>query len=231
MDNPLSELVTYLSKYDSIDLLTTIASLQLMPENIERTIRLEMLAHIISSISINNGKPKINSKKLGRICNSMVPKEITRMEDPFETPFTDEISFFGGSYIVFPGYGGDSVFVFRHLLNAIFQIHNESMNLEFMSKIRELVSAILSISDEIAHNIELKRGIKPNIINNKIIIPKDLHLDQLKQAISFEQSSLVELLAKRDTNLSAIERLIVPSDLFLFQIIKSIMENFLFTLL
>jgi hypothetical protein len=210
MDNPLSELVTYLSKYDSVDLLETVAGLQLMPENIERTIRLEALAHIIASISINNSKPKISSNKLGRICNSMVPEEITRMEDPFETPFTDEISFFGGSYIVFPGYGGDSVFVFRHLLRAIFQIPDELINPEFISKARMLISAILSISDEIAHNIDLRRGIKPIINNNRVNVPKNPRLDQLKHTISFEQSSLVELLSKKDTNLSAIERLIVP---------------------
>ena len=36
MDYPLSELVTYLSKYDSIDLLANIVSLQLMPENLDR---------------------------------------------------------------------------------------------------------------------------------------------------------------------------------------------------
>lgn len=210
MKAALFKLVTNLSVYDSADVLAAIAGLQLLPENIERTIRLEALSHVAASLPYNSSKQKISGNKLGRICNSMIPEEITRLEDPFESPFTDEISFFGGSYMVFPGYGGDSVFVFRHLLKAIFLYHNEFGNSEFISKARELISAVLSISDEIAHSIGLKRGIKPIVKNNKVTISKNPSLDQLKQAVSFEQSGLAELLAKKDTSLSALERLTIP---------------------
>jgi len=209
MKTLLSELVTNLSAYDSIDVLAAVAGLQLMPENIERTIRLEALSHVAASLPYNSGKRKISGNKLGHICNSVIPEEITRLEDPFESPFTDEVSFFGGSYVVFPGYGGDSVFVFRHLLKAIFLYPNELGNSEFIGKARELIAAVLSISDEIAHNIGLKRGIKPIVKNNRVSIPKNLRLDQLKKAVSFEQSGLAELLAKKDTNLFALERLTI----------------------
>ncbi|MDJ0515709.1 MAG: hypothetical protein QNJ74_05370 [Trichodesmium sp. MO_231.B1] len=70
--HPLNQLVKTLSKYDSADLLATIAGLQLMPENANRSVRLEVLAHVVASIK-NKGfgsKNCINLQKLEKICNS-----------------------------------------------------------------------------------------------------------------------------------------------------------------
>lgn len=210
MESPLLRLAASLSMYDSVDLLESIAGIQLIPNNIERTLRLEALAHVAASFPENSAKPKISKNKLRYISNSMIPQEITRMEDPFETPFTDEISFYGGSYIVFPGYGGDSVFVFRHLLKSIFLFPDDFRNSDFMSNARELISAVLSLSDEIARSIGLKRGIEPNINNNQVYIPKTSSMVHLKRAVSFTQSRLDELLTKRYASVSSLEKLIKP---------------------
>ena len=48
--NPLNQLVKTLSKYNYADLLATIAGLQLMPENANRSVRIEVLAHAVTSI-------------------------------------------------------------------------------------------------------------------------------------------------------------------------------------
>ncbi len=70
--HPLNQLVKTLSKYDSADILSIIAGLQLMPENANRSVRLEVLAHVVASIK-NKGfgsKNCINLQKLEKICNS-----------------------------------------------------------------------------------------------------------------------------------------------------------------
>ncbi|MGK7921774.1 MAG: hypothetical protein AB4080_17410 [Trichodesmium sp.] len=70
--HPLNQLVKTLSKYDSADILSIIAGLQLMPENANRSVSLEVLAHAVASIK-NKGfgaKNCINFKELEKICNS-----------------------------------------------------------------------------------------------------------------------------------------------------------------
>lgn len=46
-ENPLVALAQRLSKFNWLDLLAGVAALQLMPENADRSIRLEVLAHTL----------------------------------------------------------------------------------------------------------------------------------------------------------------------------------------
>jgi hypothetical protein len=211
MNTQLSNLSAEISAYDSSDVLASIAGLQLMPENIESTIRLEVLAHVAASIPYCENKSKMSGSKLRKLCNSSVPDDLIHMEDPFECPFTEEISFFGGSYVVFPGYGGDSAFVIRHLLKSIFLQPHEFGSQEFIAKARNVISAILLISNEIAQRIGHRRGTKPISSNNgKVVIPDNSYLKKLKCSVSFDQDALVKMLAKNNIDLSVIDRIVAP---------------------
>jgi hypothetical protein len=89
-DNPLIPLAQALSKFDPADLLTAVAGLQLMPENAERTIRLEALAHTVASLKGDNTNLPVGSDLLDTICNSWPLNEsaIASAEDPFENLLT-----------------------------------------------------------------------------------------------------------------------------------------------
>jgi hypothetical protein len=104
----LSKLAESLSVFDSADLLTKFAALQLMPENADRYFRLEVLSHVAVSIK-NKGfgsKKKIKLQQLEQVCrcNSLGLDSLVSGEDPFDNSFTEAFAFIGGSYIVFPGY-------------------------------------------------------------------------------------------------------------------------------
>lgn len=133
--NFLIKLAKKLSQYDSVDLLTSLAALQLMPENAERTFRFETLTHVVASIK-NKGfvsKPKANLKILEKLCRCDAEglEILVLMEDPFENPFTEAFGFHGGSYTVFPGIAEEATFILRYL-SRIISLDTESFSFPYL---------------------------------------------------------------------------------------------------
>lgn len=212
--NPLNKFVNIISVYDPVDLLAAVAGLQLMPENAERAIRFEVIAHAIASINSKGfgNKTRINLKQLEKICNdSSTLKSFISMEDPFVNPFTEAFTFYGGSYIVFPGIAEESTFIWRQLINAIFFHPNPFPNYQFERKARELFLAVLALSNKIACRAGLERGIEAiSAPRDNVVIPSSQRLVQLKKAVSFSQSELSNLLTIHNLPSSALEELILP---------------------
>ena len=113
----LSETIEIIKPYDPIDMLAKIALLQLYPENASQSIRIEALAHAINCIPYLPGKPKVSRHKLFRILNEppLGKGDIQSQEDPASNAFTEAFTFFGGSYIVFPGQISMPYFLARSL--------------------------------------------------------------------------------------------------------------------
>ena len=111
-NNPLHDIRTIFDPYDRTDALATAAALQLVPENADRLIRIEAVAHTISSLPPAQGKPKISAPRIRNLLNSPpLSDQVAMAEDPFPNPFVEEIAFFGGSYRVFPGLTDGATYV------------------------------------------------------------------------------------------------------------------------
>src|SRR5204863_2103577 len=102
------------SPFDALDLLTSVAALQMMPANISRTVRLDVLAHAIATHAVHTSRAKASLDDLQRLCNKepLASFAITRSEDPPEWHFTEPIAWRGTAFVVFPGISDDSVFSF-----------------------------------------------------------------------------------------------------------------------
>ena len=76
-----------------------------MPENADRFVRLETIANILATLPHEQSHPIATRHRLSQICNSapVANSFVTTLEDPFETLFTESFTFFGGSFLVFPG--------------------------------------------------------------------------------------------------------------------------------
>ncbi|MGD1713482.1 hypothetical protein [Dapis sp. BLCC M172] len=190
--HPLNQLVKILSKYDSADLLATIAGLQLMPENANRSVRLEVLAHAVASIK-NKGlgsKNCISVKELEKVCNSdsSTLALFYSSEDPFNNPFTEAFYFYGGSYIVFPGIAEEQTFILINLVKAIFFEGENFFNEQLKRKVYELILAILLLSNEIARCAGLERGVEPVNVSRDVVFPTSQYMNQLKKSVSFSKS-------------------------------------------
>ena len=57
------------SRFDALDLLTSVAALQVMPTNISRTVRLEVLAHAIATHAVDTSRAKASLDDLRQLCN------------------------------------------------------------------------------------------------------------------------------------------------------------------
>lgn len=213
--HPVTKLVKTLEAFDPADLLAAVAGLQLMPENADRTVRLEFIAHAVASVNSKGfgTKPKVKLKQIEKICkcDSSDIEQIVWMEDPFNNSFTEAFTFHGGSYIVFPGIAEEPTFILRHLAAAILIKFEQFTNLQFKAEAQNVLLMILALSNEIAKRAGLDRGVKPiSAPSGNVFIPNDERLAKLKQAVSFNRSDLISLLADHGVDFYSIENLVLP---------------------
>jgi hypothetical protein len=218
----LKGLADYFSKFDSTDILTNIAALQIMPENADRTLRLEALSHVAASTKNDRGfshkvKRKIGFEQLEKICRypSGELANVAMNEDPFGNIFTEEFTFIGGSYIVFPGIAEESTFILRHLAQAIFLNAEAFSHSSFREMARAVLGGVLAISHEVAKRAGLSRGIEPiSDSEGDLLFPDPTRLAKLRHAVCFTKQEFHRLLSNYNIALFEMENLIVQKGNF-----------------
>ena len=201
--NNVSTTEEYIKTHESKHFLNEIISLQLLPENHGKNIRIEELATLVAT-NLNKGK----ERDIKRLYDS-IRKEYfhNHNEDPAENMFTENVIFYGGNYTVFPGIALESVEIFRNLTQIIF---NTDIKLpdSFRAQVYQGVTLLLFLGQEFANkaringNADFLResqelihfdkevdfsisktelvkicsllGISPKIINDFIITPDDI---------------------------------------------------------
>jgi len=176
----LPEIIESIKPYDPIDMLAKVAVLQLYPENASQSIRIEALAHAINCIPYLPGKPKVSRHKFSQILNEppLGKGDIQSQEDPASNAFTEAFTFFGGSYIVFPGQISESTFILKNLNHAIFLSEEFIPYKDFRNRIYAMNLGILAISDMMARGMGLKRNMLPIMRSRSIYVPNDIDQKQ-----------------------------------------------------
>jgi hypothetical protein len=152
-----------LAPYDPVDLLAAAGGLQLLPANAHRAVRLEVLAHIAASLSDDEAKrPRASAHRLGQWCNTGVLGLgwVAAQEDPLDNPFLEAFPFFNGNFLVFPGSSDESTLVLRLLCRALFADPDAFSAPHYVREARELLSAVLALSAEVATRTGLVRGVE-----------------------------------------------------------------------
>lgn len=203
MTNPLAEVIGAISAYDSTDLVAAAGALQLLPENAEHIVRLEALAHASASAKVSPHNAKISAPRLRELLNNTLRRLFGHAEDPPPDCIVEEISFFGGSYKVFPGAVESLPFIIRNLITAIF-LSSHITHKEFLQDCYEAVVSMLSLSNEVAARAGLRRGTEPTGVNRDIKVPPAEAFHKLKDVVIFTESELCALFERRDVKLSAI---------------------------
>ena len=143
----------YIKKHESKHLLNEVVSMQLLPNNHGKNIRIEELATLIAT-NLNTGK----AKDLNRLYE-LIKKEYAynHNEDPAENMYSENVSFYGGNFTVFPGIALEPVEIFKKLTNIIFNTNIELPE-AFRIQVYEGVSLLLFLGQELAN----KAGISGN---------------------------------------------------------------------
>jgi hypothetical protein len=188
-------------EYNLSELIATLASLQILPENHSKTFRLEIITKIACSLE-NIGVQEVKSKNLKNIINESLPykSNIGILEDPPENLFTENIIYYGGNYLVYPGISQGDAFI----LSKLFEIINTNKS-KFYKHYVLLVEAtsisLLSLSNEIANRVNHKRNmISPNTWTEDIELPDDEVIKKYRNAVVFTKREIDSLLAEYGLN-------------------------------
>ncbi|MFC2050726.1 hypothetical protein ACFLTN_06075 [Chloroflexota bacterium] len=199
MIQDLSLLSKAISPYDVSDALAKIAGLKLLPKNASHAIRLEALSFAAACNNYAPDRPKISLRHLKNLVNQHLgPRcSLSLQEDPCENMFTEEFTFYGGSYIVFPGITENPTFILRNLCKGLFLSPHPFLEGTPRDLICLLIIGILALSNEIAIRSGLTRGLEPSQLtwNENLIIPDSKTWSLLQEAVTFDEQEIFNLLS------------------------------------
>jgi len=183
--------VHFLEKYNSTDLLQSVAGLSILRENHGKNYRFELITEeIITHFNTNNTvAPLIELKNF---LASEYPSE-SMEDDPFNL-FTDVVTFHGGDYMIFPGISDSTSFILNNLLKAIFQNPDNKLSEDFMGISYRAAMLILEISDHIAKVIGYTRYQVGEVDKGLVKFPSEEKLNQLKKAVTVTRPEMYRLL-------------------------------------
>lgn len=199
-DLHLADLQRRLSAYEAADLVACAGALQLVPQNAECAIRVEVLAHVMASIQQETGKPRIRRSTLNRLANggALASPNLKALQDPVENLFVEEAFFIGGGYRVLPGISEEATYIQRHLSQAICLRSDGILGPGYVDQVKRLYLTGLRLSESVAERAGLLRGQMPESDSgDRISIPDQATLDDLKAAVFFSEDDLSSMASRR----------------------------------
>lgn len=177
-------------KYSQKELICTLAGLHLFPENQSHTVRLEAALRIACSFR-ESGDEKINSDKLQDIINKYLPTfgDIGILEDPPESPFTENVLYHGGNYIIYNGNTNENL-----SLTTLFVTIGANRNLfpqYFVDEMEICSIALLALSNEIAKRMGHIRYMDSSDTWRKdIVLPDGKQIEKARSAVTFTKKEI-----------------------------------------
>lgn len=148
------------SNLDGPALVAAASGLMLLPQNASRHVRLHRLAALGMALPDQGASPASPSAVRSLLKRDDIGGQaILMQEDPYSEVLVQRISFFGGDYLVSAGAGEHTVADLENLLDAMFR--EPWMPDEMGKPARQLVRALLTISDLVLQRVSLKRGTPP----------------------------------------------------------------------
>ena len=198
--------IPFFLKYNTIALLQSFAGLSLLPENHGKYVRSEELTRVsINHYNHNNEIP--NSKALVEFLDAEYPSHY--LEDPPVNLFTDLVTFYGGDYLLFPGITENGSFILNNLLAAVFHWPDSGIPKQFIVNCQHTISLILTISNTIAGRLGYTRYQEGKAKSDKIVVPDDKLLNNLKAAVTFTIEEMKELCNRHHIAFEAINEFLI----------------------
>jgi hypothetical protein len=174
--------------FDRIDKLNHFGALQLVPQNHGKNLRLESL--IFDALkSTDTSNNILTHKEIADIFDRHYTYDY--MEDPVDSFFTENIIFFGGNYIVYPGIAENGTQILNSFLEGIFTLDN-TLPPTFKLKVHNAARFLLEISKVIAKRCGHTRFLaeKDDDEIENINVPSDEILTIFKGAVWFTEEDI-----------------------------------------
>jgi len=172
-----------LMRFNPLALASAFAALQVLPDNAMGNWRLGLLAGMVADLSSAGEFEKLTKDDLYALVNEGSVAEAAKIvEDPPEGPFTEEVVFYGGSYLVGEGLGECDAYTVRRLAGACFG--PGALPAALQAELRDCWVAALTICDAALRRAGLQRNLEPEI-RRGIEIPELGRLIELQKEMTF----------------------------------------------
>ena len=196
----------FLSKYNSFDLLQSVAALSLLPENHGKNIRLEKItANILKNY--NSFKECAPYEELKKHIQTSYPSH--HDEDIPVNLFTDSVTFFGGDKLIFPGITENGSFILSNLLTAIFIWPYSNIPEPLKSNCSHVCRLLLVLSDLIAAQNGYGRYLQGRASDAAIYFPDKRIFDKIKSSIIFSREEMMNILSENSIDKLALKEFIL----------------------
>lgn len=187
------ELRQELSRFDPLALATALAGLQARPSSAHFLWRLSVLATLATEVPKRPGARQLDRADLDRLLNHSSLAERARFhEDPLDSPLTEEVGFFAGSYLVGGGLSEEGVFAFRHLARGLFLLR-DGLPEELVPELGMCGTAALMLSHWALRAAGLTPYLTPPEREDQLEIPTAAELIDLQKAMAFDRRLLAKL--------------------------------------
>lgn len=181
----------FFEKYNTTDLLQSIAGLSILKENHGKNYRFEQIAEE-AILHFNTNSAIAPVTELQSFLGAEYPSEAME-DDPFNL-FTDVVTFHGGDYLIFPGISDSTSFILNNLLKAVFQNPDNHLPDEFTKIAYKASMLILEISDHIAKVMGYTRYQVGEIDKGLVKFPTEEKLNLLKKSVIIARPEMYRLL-------------------------------------
>lgn len=190
------------ARYRKTDKLNQFGALQLVSQNHGKNLRIEdLIFNSFKSIDISD--EILTYQNLTDIFNNHYSYDYR--EDPTDNFFTENVIFFGGNYIVYPGIAENGTQILNNFLEGIFTVDNNLPH-EFKLKVHNATRFLLEISTTIANRSGHVRFLTENSDgdNENITVPIEKVFDKLKAAIWFTNKDINNMSKAIDVPISTL---------------------------
>lgn len=185
---PVNSLTQLVLKYNSVQILGLLASLQLYPINHGRNFRFEQLCReTLLNFDPKDQKPLATWEMLKTIIENYTFG--ASQEDPLSNAFTETAIFENGNYIVYPGIFEGHTDLLNLITECIF-LRKNTLNTDFVEKIRNAVGLLLYMSDSVAQEIKQVSYIYQEGTTENIEFPDYNTAIQYTDAVYYSKESL-----------------------------------------
>ncbi|OQP59528.1 hypothetical protein A3860_37470 [Niastella vici] len=188
-------------KYNTIDILQTIAALTLEEENHGKNLRLEESA-LEAARQPNQSKKNIPFEELRGYLQEEY--ELNPQEDPPANLFTEVVAFEGGDHLILPGIIQSPAFILNQLLSGIYHWRGVPLSEQFTTNCYHYVKAILLLSDHMIRKAGLPRYLQGVKRGKFISFPNNGKLNKFKKAVFFSHEEIQVLFDEAAVDIQAL---------------------------
>ena len=157
----------YFKTHDSSQILDYLIALQLNPDNHGKNMRIERMAQLAIHY-MGQGKNPINTRKMKHLMDKEYDYDI--MEDLPMNMFCENVVFYGGNYLFFPGLSTHATELFCAMTIAIYNDNSsKAFTEDFKQSVYKGVMFLLEFGNAIAHRAGLTGMVRGNEKHHDLI--------------------------------------------------------------